>query len=114
MITSLNNEVKKVQSFGILKFKHKNKKIFEAFLELIKNTVQFLKSNNLAINKLFLSGLSFKKFRNLRKFFSQININYCKIINKTSFNGCRLKKKKRKKNIKFKLKRKSISSLTIY
>lgn len=114
MITSLNNEVKKVQSFGILKFKHKNKKIFEAFLELIKNTVQFIKSNNLAINKLFLSGLSFKKFRNLRKFFSQININYCKIINKTSFNGCRLKKKKRKKNIKFKLKRKSISSLTIY
>jgi ribosomal protein S11 len=113
LISSLDNKIKKMQTIGMLNFKNKNKRIPEAFFDLIKNAQQFVISNNLFVHKIKLVAISMKKIEYIQKHFQKNNLAYCKIVEKISYNGCRLKKKRSKKNLRFKLQRDTNNLLTI-
>lgn len=104
LLLSLTNKLKKIYSIGFLGFKHKSKKIYNVFNLLLNNCLVYLFTKRLLIQELKLDGVSFSKVKLIKKVWLLLIIRQCKFISKHNHNGCRLKKKKRKK-IGFKIKR---------
>ena len=96
-ILDLNNKVKKIISMGLIGFRHRNKTILEGFEILILNCIEFINEKKLFINNLKLVSILYFRLKVIKKLILHIPINYCRIIEKKNYNGCRLKKKKKTK-----------------
>ena len=97
LFCSTSFKLKKIYSIGSFGFKHKNKKIIDVFNLLLNSSLNYLLEKKLNINKLILDGVSFLRLKIIKKVWSSLSIKQCKYILKQNYNGCRLKKKKRKK-----------------
>jgi|SouAtlMetagenome_1021521.scaffolds.fasta_scaffold00185_15 hypothetical protein len=97
-ILDLNNKVKKIISMGLIGFRHRNKTILEGFEILILNCIEFINEKKLFINNLKLVSILYFRLKVIKKLILHIPINYCRIIEKKNYNGCRLKKKKRQRS----------------
>ena len=96
-ILDINNKVKKIMSMGLIGFQNRNKKIIEGFEILILNCIQFLNEKKLFISHLKLISIIYFRLKIIKNLVLHIPINYCKIIEKKIYNGCRQKKKKRQR-----------------
>lgn len=97
-IVDNNNQVKSVKSMGSVGFQNKDKKIKEGFKMLISDSMKFISEKKLYVDKLELSGFSKYRLKAIKDIVKTFPINYCKIKEKTSYNGCRLKKQRRKRS----------------
>lgn len=97
IVSNKDYKVMKVESMGSIGFKHKEKKIIEGFKLLIDQIKVYITTNNLLINELKIVSITVSKLKNVKDLLSIDRVNLCKIIEKNSYNGCRLKKQKRKK-----------------
>jgi len=104
LLLSLTYKLKKIYSIGFLGFKHKSKKISNVFHLLLNNCLLYLFTKQCLIQELKLDGISFSKIKLIKKIWLLLIIKQCKFISKHNHNGCRLKKKKRKK-MGYKIKR---------
>ena len=95
-ILNSKNQIKKIYTLGSVGFSNRNKKIFEVFNILLTNSINYILSKKLKIYKLRIENISQIKFKALKQILNPFYIKYCKIIEKTNYNGCRLKKKNRK------------------
>jgi len=104
LFLSIRNKLKKIYSIGSLGFSHKNKKNLDVFSLLLNNCLMYLINNKISIQQLKLDGISILKVKLIKKIWFFLVIKECKFFLKYNHNGCRLKKKKRKK-IGYKVKR---------
>ena len=92
ILKKTNTKIVWTQSLGALGFKHKSKKITEAFNLLLIKTTEYLLLNNLKIYKVCLNYLLKKRIKIIKKQLANWQLNTIIINHSTSHNGCRIKK----------------------
>ena len=97
IVSNKDSKVLKVESMGSIGFKHKEKKIIEGFELLIDQIKSYITANHWLINELKIVSATRSKLQHIKELLLLHRVNLCKIVEKNSYNGCRLKKQKRKK-----------------
>lgn len=92
-----------MQTLGKLGFQNRQKQLFETFNLLLTDTLNYLFSRNLYINKMFLNQLDQSKIKLIKSQFSNINISEISFVQIINHNGCRRKKLMRRRNRGLKL-----------
>ena len=103
IIKNINSKIIWSQSLGKLGFKNKKKQLFEAFNLLLSTVFEYIKLNNLNINRISLNRLIPNKIKLIKNHIIHLRINEIIFLQNVSHNGCRIKKNLKKKRMSAKL-----------
>ena len=103
IIKNINSKIIWSQSLGKLGFKNKKKQLFEAFNLLLSTVFEYIKLNNLNINRVSLNRLIPNKIKLIKNHIIHLRINEIIFLQNVSHNGCRIKKNLKKKRMSAKL-----------
>ena len=103
IIKNINSKIIWSQSLGKLGFKNKKKQLLEAFNLLLSTVFEYIKLNNLHINRICLNRLIPNKIKLIKNHIIHLRINEIIFLQNVSHNGCRIKKNLKKKRMSAKL-----------